>query len=78
MRITKNSAWIGENGNPGYEYQFQISTPFGEREYLIYQDVVNDKWFGEIVDSDSWHDLDPSELTRFVAIIKDAVTKGEL
>lgn len=78
MKISKNSAWIGEKGNPGFEYEISMMTPFGEREYMIYQDLVTNKWFGEVVDSDGWHDLDPGELTKYVAIIIDAIEKGEI
>lgn len=72
MKISTNSAWIGEKQNPGIEYSFTNHTPFGEREFAIYHDIVDDKWYGEVIDSDGWHDLDPEELTKYVTIIKDA------
>ena len=78
MKISTNSAWIGEKQNPGIEYSFSNQTLFGEREFAIYHDIVDDKWYGEVIDSDGWHDLDPEELTKYVTIIKDAVANGEL
>lgn len=78
MRITKNSAWIGEKQNPAIEYSLSIQTLFGEREFAIYHDIVDDKWYGEVIDSDGWHDLDPEELTKYVTVIKDAAANGML
>ena len=78
MKISTNSAWVGEKQNPAIEYTFNIRTPFGEKEYAIYHDIVDDKWYGDVIDIDGWHDLDPEDLTKYVTIIKDAVANGEL
>jgi len=78
MQIHKEEAWIGENAHPGFQYSMTKRTPLGEKEIFVYHDVVDDTWFGEIIDADGWHDLDPTDLSRWMIIIKDAIKEGTL
>lgn len=80
MEFKKNECWLGEDPNmhPAFEYSTVKNTPFGEREVYIYHDLVTDKWCGEIIDADGWHDLDPESLTRWKAILDDAIEKNQI
>lgn len=78
MKFTKNECWLGEDMHPAFEYSTVKNTPFGEREVYIYHDVVTDKWYGEIIDSDGWHVLDPADLTYWKAKLEEAIEKGEV
>ena len=80
MEFTKHECWVGEEPNmhPGFEYIIVKNTPFGEREVYIYHDIITDKWFGEIIDSDGWHDLDPADFTRWKAILDEAIERGDI
>lgn len=80
MKFIKHDCWLGEepNWHPAFEYSTVKNTPFGEREIYIYHDVVTDKWCGEIIDSDGWHELDPADLTYWKAKLEEAIEKGEV
>lgn len=77
MKYRESAAFIGDDMHPGICYCFEIPGPLGIKEINLYHDVVDDKWFGDIIDSDGWHDLDPEDLTRYVTMIKDEINKNQ-
>ena len=77
MKYSKSACFIGDDQHPGICYYFEIWGLLGTKEINLYHDVVDDKWFGDTIDSDGWHDLDPEDLTRYVTMIKDEINKNQ-